>query len=61
MAIVTIADENRTLRTEAEITSLLATHGIDYERWHPAHPVAADAPAEEVLRVYAGEIEELKR
>ena len=61
MAIVTIADENRTLRDEQEITTLLASHGIDYERWRPEHPVADNAPAEEILRAYANEIEQLKQ
>jgi 1,2-dihydroxy-3-keto-5-methylthiopentene dioxygenase len=61
MAIVTIADENRTLHGKEEITSLLASHGIDYERWNPAHPIADDAPAEEILRAYAREIEQLKQ
>lgn len=61
MAKVTIAGENNTVSSEAEITSLLASHGIDYERWNPAHPVADDAPAEEILRAYAGEIDELKQ
>src|ERR1041385_6131964 len=61
MAIVTIADENRTLRDEQEITTLLASHGIDYERWRPDRPVADNAPAEEILRAYANEIEQLKQ
>lgn len=61
MAIVTIADENRTLHDEAEITSLLASHGIDYERWRPEHPVPDNAPAEEILHAYASEIEQLKQ
>ena len=61
VTIITTADENRTVTTEAEITSLLASHGIDYERWNPAHPVADDAPAEEILRAYAREIDELKQ
>ena len=60
MALVTIIDEDRTLRTPKEITSGLAKHGIDYERWQPAHAVADDAPAEEILRAYATEIEQLK-
>ena len=60
MALVTIVDEDRTLRTPEEITSGLAEHGIDYERWQPAHPVACDAPPEEILRAYANEIEQLK-
>ena len=61
MAVVTIADENRTVHDKEEITSLLASHGIDYERWNPAHPIADDAAAEEVLNAYAREIDELKR
>ena len=61
MATVTIADDNRTFATEAEITSLLASHGIDYQRWQPEHDVADDAPAEEILRAYANEIEQLKQ
>jgi 1,2-dihydroxy-3-keto-5-methylthiopentene dioxygenase len=60
MALVTIVDEQRTLRTPEEITSGLAQHGIDYERWQPAYPVPEDASAEEILRAYANEIEQLK-
>ena len=60
MALVTIIDEDRTLRTDEEITAALASHGIDYERWQPANPVADDAPPEEILRAYATEIEQLK-
>ena len=60
MALVTIVNENRTLRTPEEITSGLAEHGIDYERWQPAHPVSNDGPPEEILRAYANEIEQLK-
>jgi 1,2-dihydroxy-3-keto-5-methylthiopentene dioxygenase len=61
MATVTIAEENRTVHTQAEITTLLASHGIDYERWNPAHPVADNAPPEEILTAYAREIDELKQ
>jgi len=61
MATVTIADENKTFDTEEEITSLLASHGIDYQRWQAAHEVADDAPAEDILRAYKSEIDELKR
>ena len=60
MAIVTIPDENRTLRDTKEITSYLSSLGIDYERWDPSHPVPANAPAEEVLAAYAEEVERLK-
>ncbi|HKS10851.1 MAG TPA: cupin domain-containing protein [Pyrinomonadaceae bacterium] len=61
VTIATIANENKTVSTHAEITSLLASHGIDYERWNPSHPVADDAPAEEILRAYSREIDELKQ
>jgi len=61
MAIVRIPDEDRTLREASEITAYLASIGIDYERWKPAHPAAADAAPEQILATYATEIEELKR
>lgn len=60
MAVVTIPNENRTLRDPQEFVPYLAGIGIDYERWEPAHAVAADAPAEEILAAYAPEIERLK-
>ncbi|HKY42929.1 MAG TPA: hypothetical protein VJM50_07520, partial [Pyrinomonadaceae bacterium] len=60
MAVVTILNEDKTLKTHDEIASELASHGIDYERWQPAHPVADDAPAEEILNAYSREIDELK-
>ena len=61
MATVTIAGENKTFQTQDEITALLASHGIDYQRWQPEHEVADDAPAEEILRAYASESDQLKR
>lgn len=61
MAVLTIVNENKTLTDAEEIASALATHGIEYERWTPAHPVADKAPAEEILRAYSREIEELKQ
>lgn len=61
MATVTIAEEKRTVHTEQEITALLASYGIDYQRWNPSHPIPDNAPAEEILSAYAGEIDELKQ
>lgn len=61
MAIVNIPSEQRTLRGRADVAAFLATHGIEYDCWTPAHPVPADAPAETVLAAYANEIETLKR
>jgi 1,2-dihydroxy-3-keto-5-methylthiopentene dioxygenase len=60
MAIVTICDENRTLREEPAISQHLVSIGIEYERWSPSHPVAPDQSAEEILEAYADEIEKLK-
>ncbi|HEU4932086.1 MAG TPA: cupin domain-containing protein [Pyrinomonadaceae bacterium] len=60
MAVVTICNENKTLTNIDEITAGLAACGIDYERWTPSHPIADDAPAEEILQAYSREIEDLK-
>jgi 1,2-dihydroxy-3-keto-5-methylthiopentene dioxygenase len=60
MALVTIRDEGKRLTNRNEIAAYLTGCGIDYEQWIPAHPVAADASAEEILRTYSKEIEELK-
>ena len=54
------AAEQVTLRERAEVTAFLAGHGIEYERWTPSHPVAADAPADALLAAYAREIDVLK-
>ncbi len=60
MAIVTIPDENRRIEDPDEVTAYLASIGIDYEQWEPAHPVAEDAPEEEILEAYGVEIQKLK-
>ena len=60
MAVVTICNENKTLTNIDEITTNLAAYGIDYERWTPSHPIADNAPAEEILQAYSREIEDLK-
>lgn len=60
MAIVTIPDENRTLKEVTEIQQYLSGIGIDYERWKADHAVNADASAAEILAAYNDEIEKLK-
>src|SRR5215204_6302890 len=60
MAVVTILNEDKKLTDVAEITASLASHGIDYERWTPSHPISDDAPPEAILEAYAREIEDLK-
>jgi 1,2-dihydroxy-3-keto-5-methylthiopentene dioxygenase len=60
MAVLRFHSEDRTIASESEICSELATLGIDYERWS-LDRVGADASAGEVLAAYADEIEEMKR
>ncbi len=60
MAILTIPDENRTIRDAEAITKYLADIGIDYEQWVPARPVASNAQQEEILEAYGSKIEKLK-
>jgi 1,2-dihydroxy-3-keto-5-methylthiopentene dioxygenase len=61
MAIVRVPDENRMLDDEAEVTTYLASIGIDYERWALAHNLDADTPPEAILAAYSTEIEKLKQ
>jgi 1,2-dihydroxy-3-keto-5-methylthiopentene dioxygenase len=60
MAVVRIPSEGRVIADATTIADYLSGCGIDCERWLSAYPVAEDAPAEEVLRAYAKEVEELK-
>lgn len=60
MAVVSIPQQDRTIQDTQELTQFLASINIDYERWEPAHAVAADAPAADILAAYAPEIERLK-
>src|SRR5439155_14277874 len=60
MALVRIPEESRSISDAGAVTEYLATMGIEYERWEPSRPVAAEAPAEEILAAYAPEIEKLK-
>ena len=58
MALVRIIDQERTLRSRQEITTYLATLGLDYDQW--MLPQFSGAGAEAILEAYAAEIEELK-
>jgi len=60
MATLNIPDDKKTLSEFEEVRGHLASMGIDYERWKPAHEVAAGASAAEILAAYAPEIERLK-
>jgi 1,2-dihydroxy-3-keto-5-methylthiopentene dioxygenase len=52
--------EDEVLTERAEVAAFLARHGIDYERWVPAHDIPAEAPADVVLAAYGREIDTLK-
>jgi 1,2-dihydroxy-3-keto-5-methylthiopentene dioxygenase len=60
MALVRILKEDRTLVDKQAIAEYLQTCGVDYEQWLPKQPLAADAPAEDILSAYSSEIEQLK-
>jgi 1,2-dihydroxy-3-keto-5-methylthiopentene dioxygenase len=60
MAIVTIPDENRTIKDHKAIAEYLGAIGIDYQRWEPRHQIVERASPEEILDAYAEEIEVLK-
>ena len=60
MATVTIINENRKLTDEKSVADYLGACGIRYEYWKAEHPVDANAPAEEILKAYAKEIDKLK-
>ena len=60
MAIVTIPDENRTLRDPEEIRAYLASIDIQYERWDATEPVPPSASADQVLSAYSRQIDQLK-
>jgi 1,2-dihydroxy-3-keto-5-methylthiopentene dioxygenase len=60
MAALTILNEHQRLTDAEEIAASLASHGIDFERWTPSHPISEEAPSEEILDAYSREIEDLK-
>ena len=59
MALIRIPEEHRTIEGAARVTAFLATMNIEYERASPDVPLAAGAPAAEVLAAYRTKIEEL--
>ncbi len=59
MAIVTIPERDRRIEAPDEIRSMLARHGIDYERAEPDVAVAPGASADALLSAYKGTIDEL--
>jgi 1,2-dihydroxy-3-keto-5-methylthiopentene dioxygenase len=60
MAVVKIPAESRVVEGADDVRAFLGSYGIDYERAVPGRPVAADAPAAELLEAYKDKIDELK-
>lgn len=60
MAVLRFPETSQIFEDEAAISSELSALGIDYERWS-LDRVGANASADDVLRAYADEIEEMKR
>jgi 1,2-dihydroxy-3-keto-5-methylthiopentene dioxygenase len=60
MALVKVPAENTTITEFEGVRSFLATCGIEYEKWTPDRPVAADATSDAILGAYAREIDTLK-
>jgi len=60
MAVVKVPAESRVVEGADDVRAFLGSYGIDYERAVPRRPVAADAPAAELLEAYKDKIDELK-
>jgi 1,2-dihydroxy-3-keto-5-methylthiopentene dioxygenase len=61
MAVLRIPDEKRSLQDHTEIRDYLAGIDIEYERWGLAQGVTVDSTPEQILSVYAPQVDELKR
>jgi 1,2-dihydroxy-3-keto-5-methylthiopentene dioxygenase len=61
VAVLRIPDEERSIREQGEVRECLAGIGIEYERWESTGDLPSDASAEQILRAYSTQIEELKR
>jgi hypothetical protein len=60
VAVVRIPEENRSLHEPDQVRDFLAGMGIDYERWWPSGELPPDASAEQILRAYAKQLDQLK-
>jgi 1,2-dihydroxy-3-keto-5-methylthiopentene dioxygenase len=61
VAVLRIPDENRSLHEHEEVRAYLAGIGIEYERWKLPTDLPLDASSDKILKVFAEQIEELKR
>lgn len=61
MAHIRIQDENREIADPQEIAEFLKPFGIQYERWEVAGRLTPQSTNEDILRIYAPEIDRLKK
>src|SRR5438067_2171950 len=61
MAHIRIQDENREIADPREIAEFLKPFGIQYERWEVAGRLTPQSTNEEILQVYAPEINRLRQ
>ncbi len=61
MAHIRIQDENREIANPDEISAFLKPFGIQYERWDVEGRLTPESTNEEILQVYAPEIDRLKQ
>lgn len=59
MAVVTIPEEDRTIKFSDEISRFLSRYGIDYQRWPLEDRVDPDASPEVILEAYREELQQL--
>ena len=60
MTVLRFPEADQKIEDELEIRAALGAMGIDYERWS-LDRVPADSSAEDVLRAYSAEIDDMKR
>jgi 1,2-dihydroxy-3-keto-5-methylthiopentene dioxygenase len=60
VAVVRIPEENRSLHEPDEVRDFLAGIGIEYKRWQSPGELPPDASAEQILRAYAKQLDQLK-
>lgn len=60
MATVRIPDQDRTINDFQEARDFLKSIGIDYEIWQCTKPITDETTADEILKAYVAEIEQLK-
>lgn len=60
MAVLTITEENRTLRDRQQIREHLAEIGIEYDRWELLPQIDKDSSSEAILEAFAERIEEVR-